>query len=102
MAGLFNMVVVVAVVALVTAALWYATRPRCVLHLAIQEGRLRVVRGKSTSAFLEAAQSICAESGLVSGDIRGYWRGRQVTLAFSTSIPPDIQQRLRNVWLLAR
>ena len=102
MADLFNVVVAVVVAALVIAGLWYAARPKRVLLLALQQGRLHLVRGKSTTAFLEAAQSICTEFGLTDGEIRGYQRGRHVTLSFSPPFPPEVQQRLRNVWQLSR
>jgi hypothetical protein len=102
MADLINMAVAIGIGALVIGGLWYAARPPCVLLLALEEGRLRLVRGKSTAAFLEAAQSICSEFGLVHGEIRGDRRGNGVRFAFSTSIPPEVQQRLRNVWQLHR
>lgn len=90
----------VAIAAAVIGALWYAARPQCALLMALEEGRLRLVRGKTTAAFLAAAQSICEEFGVRQGEIRGHWRGRQIALAFSPSIPAEAQQRLRNVWLL--
>ena len=102
MADLVNVVVAVGIGALIIGGLWYAARPPCVLLLALEEGRLRVVRGKSTTAFLEAAQAICTEFGIVQGEIRGYRRGSGVTFAFSPSIPPEVRQRLRNVWQVHR
>ena len=95
-------IVPLVIVGLAVWALWYVSRPRCELLLSLDDGRLRVVRGKSTTAFLEAAQDICAEFGLTRGEIRGIRRSRHLTLAFSTSIPPEAQQRLRNVWQLHR
>ena len=96
-------IVPLAIVGLAIWALWYVSRPRCELLLSLDGGRLRVVRGKSTSAFLEAAQAICAEFGLTRGEIRGIRsRARHLSLAFSSSIPPEAQQRLRNVWQLHR
>lgn len=95
-------VVALVIVGLVLWALWYASQPKCELLLELSDGRLRVVRGKSTTAFLEAAQAICAEFGLTRGEIRGIRRARHVTLAFSPSIPPEAQQRLRNVWQIHR
>jgi hypothetical protein len=97
-----DFVVPIVIVALVIAALWYAAQPKCELLLSLDGGRLRVVRGKSTTAFLEAAQAICAEFGLTRGEIRGIRRSRHLMLAFSSSIPPEAQQRLRNVWQLHR
>lgn len=100
--GTMEIVVAFVIVGLAIWALWYASQPRCELLLALEHGRLRVVRGKSTSAFLEAAQAICAEFGLTRGEIRGFRRARHMILAFSSSIPPEAQQRLRNVWQLHR
>ncbi len=97
-----EIVVATVIVGLAVWALWYASQPKCELLLALDQGRLRVVRGKSTTAFLEAAQAICAEFGLVRGEIRGFRRSRHVILAFSSSIPPEAQQRLRNVWQIHR
>lgn len=102
MAGLFNSAVAVVVAALVIWALWYAAQTRCVFRLALDQGRLHVVRGKVTPAFLEAAQSVCTEAGVTHGEIRGVWRGRAVALAFTPTIPAEVQQRLRNIWLLHR
>lgn len=102
MADPFIVVVAVVVAGLVIAGLWYAAQPRCVLLFSLERGRLRLVRGKTTTAFMEAAQSICSEFGLTDGEIRGFRRGRHVTLSFSPTFPPDVQQRLRNVWQLSR
>lgn len=102
MADLFNIAVAVVIVALVIGGLWYAARPKCVFLLALEGGRLRVVRGKVLPAFVDEARTILAASGVTSGEIRGHARGRSVVLACSASIPPDVQQRLRNVWLLHR
>lgn len=102
MTGFLGIAAAFAIAVLVVGALWYAARPRCQLLLALKEGRLSVVRGKSTASFLEAAQRICDEFGIENGEIRGYFRGRQMALAFSPSIPPEAQQRLRNVWLIER
>ncbi len=97
-----NIAWVVVILALVIGGLWYAAQPRRVFLLSLEQGRLRLVRGKVTPAFLEEAQSLLAEAGVAGGEIRGHTRGRNVALAFSASIPPEIQQRLRNVWLLHR
>lgn len=102
MADLFNVAVAVVLAVLVIGGLWYAARPKCVFLLSLEGGRLRLIRGKVLPAFLEEAGSILAEAGVTGGEIRGHVRGRSVALSFSPSIPPDVQQRLRNVWLLHR
>jgi hypothetical protein len=102
MADLWNPAIVLFAGVLIVWAVWWVTQPRYALVIAIADSRVRLIRGKATPVLLHAAQEICARHGLAEGEIRGTWRGKQIVLSFSPSIPADAQQQLRNVWLASR
>lgn len=88
------------VIALVIGALWVALQPRYVFLVRLKDGVPRVSKGKVTPAFLQQLGQACAELGVSRGWVGGVQRGRRVALAFSRSIPPPCQQRLRNLWVV--
>ena len=92
----------IALVGLVVAALCLAWQPRYLFKVRIDGGSALLAKGKLTAAFLEEIGHVCAEAKIRRGWFGGFRRGRQVVLAFSRSIPPPLQQRLRNLWVLHR
>jgi Protein of unknown function (DUF3634) len=95
-----DLVTKLVVVALCAGALWWAIQPRYLFVVRVTGGVPRVARGKVTAAFLQQLGQACAEGGVSQGWVGGVQRGRRLALAFSRSIPPPCQQRLRNLWLL--
>jgi len=66
--------------------------------LRIDGGRLLVSKGRLPSAFLSDLSEYIASSGLVSGVIRGHGDGTRTRLVFSSDIPAEAHQRVRNIW----
>lgn len=87
----------VAVLGLVAAALWYASRPRNVFTLRIAGGNVAAA-GTVTRSFVHDVEDVCRRGSVIGGEIRGQVRGRSIVLAFSGPIPSDCRQQLRNLW----
>ena len=94
-----NLPALVFVVAAI-AVFWLAWRPRYEFVIRIDNGMARAVQGKVTGAFVHQVGQACAEFTVIDGWVAGVRRGKRLSLAFSRSIPPQCQQRLRNNWLL--
>jgi hypothetical protein len=79
-------------------ALWYADRLRYAFVVGIQDGEVRVRRGKVTAAFLDEVRRVCSEHGVRRGWLGGVRQARRIRLDFSASLPLGCRQQLRNVW----
>jgi hypothetical protein len=89
-----------ALVSLVGVAFYLALQPRYLFMVRIQNGLVRLAKGKLTRVSLEEIEQVCREGQIARGWIGGRKRGRRVVLAFSRTIPSSYQQRLRNLWTL--
>jgi hypothetical protein len=87
--------------ALVGFALWIALRPRAAFVVRIKQGVPRVARGTVTRSFLQEIADTCSRHGVSHGVIRGVVKGRRITLAFQSGMPPACQQQLRNLWAIS-
>jgi Protein of unknown function (DUF3634) len=87
-------------VALVAGALWLALQPRYVFVVRIDNGRVRVARGKATAAFLQRVGEVCGQAGVTRGWVGGVRREKRIALLFSRNFPPAAQQQLRNYWAM--
>jgi hypothetical protein len=87
---------VVAVVALV--AFWLVDRHRYAFIVGIVRGEPRMRRGKATAAFLHQLTQLCREHQVQYGWVGGIQQVVRIRLAFSRSVPPALQQQLRNLW----
>jgi hypothetical protein len=85
---------------LVGGAFFVALQPRYLFMVRIQDGMARLARGKVTKAFLDEIDHTTREQGVTRGWVGGVRRGRRVVLVFARTIPPAVQQRLRNLWIL--
>ncbi len=94
MAIALRIVIATAVVVLV---FWFLL-PRADFVLAIDEGKVRLKRGKVLGQFVAECQQICAEWKVERGSIRGVRYSGRVALRFSREIPPEHHQRFRNAW----
>jgi hypothetical protein len=87
--------IIIAVVAFILQA---AVLPRYQFIVQVHGEKLVVTRGKVRGEFLDEARLVCQECGVTSGWIGGVRRGKSIALKFSSNIPPNCQQRLRNLW----
>lgn len=83
-------------------AFWRATRPRPDFVLDWRDGELRTTHGRPRPLFIRNARDILAAQSIPTGRIEGFRRGsRGVELRFSSSIPAELHQRLRNAYTAA-
>ena len=80
----------------------YHAATRYAFLVKIEDGALRVTRGKVTANFLAEMDEACTRNGVRHGWIGGVGRGDKVTLTFSRGIPRPCQQQLRNLWVMRR
>lgn len=66
------------------------------IELGIDSARLR--SGKCPHRFLSDLVEMQALSGVKHGWIRGYNDGGRIRIAVSGGVPPNVQQRIRNLW----
>jgi hypothetical protein len=88
----------VLLIAVVGAALWWATTQRSTFVVRLVHGQPRILRGKVTAAFLAEIGDVCRRHGIASGTIRGVVRNDRIALSFSRGFPSTCQQQLRNAW----
>ncbi len=86
------------VLAFVCWILWHFLQPRYLFTIRIRDGRPSVKKGTVTRRFLVALEDVCRENAIITGWVAGEMKNRRVILRFSGSIPPRLQQRLRNDW----
>lgn len=72
-------------------------RRRFSFRIQIENGRLLVTHGVLPARLRDEMQTALTDAGVTTGWIGGRRRGRLTLLDFSTNVPPDVQQRLRNV-----
>jgi hypothetical protein len=94
--GLIVGLIVIAVV------LWFVLKgkPAAVFVVQVRNGEAIAVGGKVTEAFLSEVTEQCASAGVHSGELRGLAWGPQIRLWFAKEFPPEVQQRLRNWWVI--
>ena len=91
---------IVAVVLLVVV--WKVDLRPFAFYVRIVDGRPVVRRGKVTATFLDEIAEVCADLDVRSGWVGGVRRGPDLRLVFARSLPPAMQQRLRNAWHFSR
>ncbi len=80
------------------AIVWWIVRPHYAFVLFVEGCKLDRVRGSAPRSFLLEVDDICRQMEIPRGTIRAL-RVRQWTrLIFSREIPPDVRQRIRNIW----
>jgi hypothetical protein len=84
------------------ALVYYALQPRYLFLVKIEDGDLRVTRGKVSANFLAEMDEAVTRNGVRHGWVGGVRRGQKICLAFSRSIPPGCQQQIRNLWAMQR
>jgi hypothetical protein len=94
-----TILVIVIVFALVLGYLLFS-RPPAVFIVQVQAGSAVAKEGTVTAAFLDEITEQCQAAGVQTGELRGLQGGRRIRLWFSQEFPPELQQRLRNWWIL--
>jgi hypothetical protein len=94
-----DVALVILLLAGVGAIGWFVVaKPSAVFVVRIRDGEPQIARGKTTGAFLAAVADVCRDLDLGAGEIRGVSRGRRIALWFSSDVPHEARQRLRNWW----
>jgi hypothetical protein len=86
----------------IAAVLWlvFKAKPAAVFIIQVRDGTAIATSGKVTEAFLQEITQQCTSAGIGSGEIRGVAWGTQIRLSFGKEFPRDLQQRLRNWWVI--
>jgi len=66
----------------------------------LRDGSACLRAGKCPQRFLSELEEVQMLYGPVSGSISGERTGGRVRLSISSSVPENIQQRIRNIWAL--
>jgi Protein of unknown function (DUF3634) len=92
-----------AVGALATAVMLAATyyQNTLVFLIVFSRGVAHVRAGKVTKRFADEVGALVQESGLSEATVWARRVGSLVRLGFSSTVPPSLRQRLRNLWALA-
>jgi hypothetical protein len=88
----------IAVGGLVLWGLWHTARPRPLFEIELLDGTLQVKVGKVTPAFLQTIEEITEKNQLSEATIGGYASGTRIRLKFSSNVPDECRQQLRNWW----
>lgn len=70
-----------------------------VFLVVIQDGVAKVHTGKVAGPFLEQVGECCRDAGIAYAEVWGRGGAGFVRLGFSGSVPPNVQQRIRNIWV---
>jgi hypothetical protein len=89
------------VIGIASAAAWFALQPRPAFIVRISNGAAIAAKGMVTPRFLDEVHEVCVRHGVESGWVHGLQRGKRISLAFSSSIPPEGRQQLRNLWAMS-
>lgn len=81
---------------------FWAFRRRAEMEVRIENGRLRVVRGRVPPHFVDELAPILEHERIESGWIRSTPAGNRTRLSFSKSIPEGVRQQIRNIWFARR
>lgn len=94
--GLITGLIVIAVV------LWlvFKAKPAAVFTIQVRDGTAIATSGRVTEAFLNEITEQCSSAGITGGEIRGVAWGSQIRLSFGKEFPRELQQRLRNWWVI--
>lgn len=86
----------------IAAVLWFVFKgkPAAVFVIQVRNGEAIAINGTVTEAFLNEVTEQCASAGIDRGEVRGHPYGAQIRLWFAKEFPPDVQQRLRNWWVI--
>jgi len=78
--------------------MWALLRPRYDFVVRIVDGVAKTTRGRVLSVQLDEINSLCRGFGLKRGWVGGVRTRKHVRLYFSSNLPPEFRQRMRNMW----
>ena len=81
-------------------AAYYDPKPEFWNVPLVRNGEAIAINGKVTEAFLNEVTEQCGAAGIDRSEVRGLAWGSQIRLWFAKEFPPDVQQRLRNWWVI--
>jgi expansin (peptidoglycan-binding protein) len=84
--------------AAVAWAFWRVSRPKPVFSVRVVDGKPQAVEGTVAPAFLARVRELAAKHDLSQGAIDGFVHGRFIRLRFSSQVPDEARQSLRNWW----
>jgi hypothetical protein len=86
----------------IAVVLWlvFKAKPAAVFIIQVRDGTAIATSGRVTEAFLHEITEQCSSAGIGSGEIRGVAWGSQIRLSFGQEFPRELQQRLRNWWVI--
>ena len=93
-----QLVVLALAVGVVAFIVHHALAPRYQFMVHIHGDAVTLVKGKVAADYLAQVREVCREQAVTTGWIGGVKRGKSIALRFSSNIPPNCQQRLRNIW----
>ncbi|MCI0641995.1 MAG: DUF3634 family protein [Gemmataceae bacterium] len=67
--------------------------------IVVSNGVAQVQRGKATAAFVEEVRACCHEAGIGDAEIWGKRFAGRMRLGFSRSVPKNVRQRIRNLYV---
>ncbi|HET9955931.1 MAG TPA: DUF3634 family protein [Polyangiaceae bacterium] len=88
---------IVCILIFLVGVLWAARRANELFVLRIREGRVQHVRGRMPPALYEAMREVAASPVIRNARVRGVVERGNPRLRVSGDVPPDQEQRLRNV-----
>jgi hypothetical protein len=93
---------VIAFVIIVAVVLYFLLKgkPPAIFVIEVRNGAALTKEGKVTEAFLDEITEQCVAARVLMGEVRGIPRGPRISLQFSKEFPADLQQRLRNWWVM--
>ena len=93
-----EVVIMVLFLSIMGLILFLLLRPKAVIVLKIENGKVRVIKGKVPRGFIEDCERLISENNLRRGTIRAVKISGRVSLRFSYSIPKRHHQQFRNAY----
>jgi hypothetical protein len=79
---------------------WRAFQPTHLFHIRISSTGLKMKKGVVSRRFLLELDGIRHEFQLRRGWVAGIGKGKAIRLIFSSNVPEDAKQRVRNLWMV--
>jgi hypothetical protein len=93
-----SMIGKVILIGLGLVVVWWFAHPRIAFTLFVEGNKLDRVRGDAPRQFLMDVDDICRQFNIRRGTVRALQIRNWNRLVFSSDIPPECRQRIRNTW----
>ena len=91
---IFQIILVVGIIVFLV----FFLRRQSTFTIVVSGGKARLKNGSIPGPFVQDVEDICRRAGIASGTVSGVGAQHQVTLRFSSEIPPQCHQQIRNAW----